>query len=35
MPKKLTKEQFIAKSKLVHGNQYDYSKVNYKVEIDD
>ena len=29
MPKKLTKEQFIAKSKLVHGNQYDYSKVNY------
>ena len=27
--KKLSKEQFIAKSKVVHGNKYDYSKVEY------
>ena len=25
-----TKEEFIEKSKLVHGNKYDYSKVEYK-----
>ena len=27
---KLTKEQFIEKAKLVHGNKYDYSLVVYK-----
>ncbi len=27
--KKLTTEQFIEKSRQVHGNRYDYSKVNY------
>jgi len=27
--RKLTKEEFIEKAKLVHGNKYDYSKVNY------
>ena len=27
--KKLTNEQFIEKSKIIHGNKYDYSKVNY------
>lgn len=27
--KKLSKEQFIAKSKVVHGDKYDYSKVEY------
>lgn len=26
---KYTKEQFIEKSKQIHGNKYDYSKVNY------
>lgn len=29
MPNKKTKEEFIAKAKLVHGDKYDYSKVNY------
>lgn len=29
MSKKLTTEQFITKSKKVHGNKYDYSKVQY------
>jgi len=29
MPRKLTKEQFIEKAKKVHGNFYDYSKVDY------
>ena len=29
MPKKKTKEEFIAKAKLVHGDKYDYSKVEY------
>ena len=33
MPKKLTKEQFIEAAKLVHGNNYDYSLVDY-VNID-
>ena len=28
MPK-LTTEEFIAKAKAVHGNRYDYSKVEY------
>ena len=28
--KKLTTEDFIEKAKEVHGNKYDYSKVNYK-----
>ena len=27
--KKLTTEEFIEKAKLIHGNLYDYSKVNY------
>ncbi|BDH16414.1 MAG: hypothetical protein [Bacteriophage sp.] len=27
---KLTTEEFINKAKAVHGNKYDYSKVNYK-----
>lgn len=30
MSKKLTKEEFIKKSKEVHGDKYDYSKVEYK-----
>jgi very-short-patch-repair endonuclease len=30
MPKKLTKEEFINKSVIVHGETYDYSKVEYK-----
>jgi hypothetical protein len=29
MPKKLTTEQFIEKSQKVHGDKYDYSKVEY------
>ena len=29
MPKKLTTEQFIEKAKKVHGDKYDYSKVEY------
>lgn len=29
MSRRLTKEQFIEKSKILHGNAYDYSKVNY------
>lgn len=38
MPKKLTTEEFIEKAKAIHGDKYDYSKVNYinnhtKVEI--
>lgn len=38
MPKKLTTEDFIIKSKIKHGDRYDYSKVcykgsNFKVEI--
>ena len=28
--KKYTKEEFIEKAKEVHGNKYDYSKVEYK-----
>lgn len=27
--RKLTKEQFIEAAKLVHGNNYDYSLVDY------
>lgn len=30
MPKKLTQEQWEEKSKLIHKNNYDYSKVDYK-----
>ena len=26
---KLTTEEFIAKAKAVHGDRYDYSKVQY------
>ena len=29
MPKKLTKEEFIQRAILIHGNKYDYSDVNY------
>ncbi|WP_274584094.1 DUF723 domain-containing protein [Neisseria leonii] len=29
MSKKLTNEEFKAKARLVHGNKYDYSKVEY------
>jgi hypothetical protein len=29
MPKKLTQEEFISKSKEIHGDKYDYSLVNY------
>lgn len=29
MAKKLTTEEFIEKSKKIHGDKYDYSKVNY------
>lgn len=29
MPARLTKEQFIAKARRVHGDRYDYSLVNY------
>ena len=28
--KKMTTEQFISRSKQIHGNKYDYSKVEYK-----
>lgn len=38
MPKKLTKNEFIEKSKLKHGDKYDYSEViyinrNFKINI--
>jgi len=29
MSKKLTTDEFIEKSKKIHGNKYDYSKVCY------
>lgn len=29
MPKKLTTEEWVAKAKAVHGDKYDYSKVEY------
>ena len=29
MGKRLNKEEFIKRSKLIHGDRYDYSKVNY------
>jgi very-short-patch-repair endonuclease len=29
MPKKLTQEEFITKAKLIHGDKYDYSLVEY------
>lgn len=29
MPNKLTRDSFIEKAKKVHGDKYDYSKVNY------
>ena len=29
MAQKLTIEKFIEKAKLVHGDKYDYSKVDY------
>ena len=30
MPKKFTKEEFIEKARRIHGDKYDYSKVEYK-----
>ena len=30
MGKRKTTEQFIAEAKAVHGDKYDYSKVEYK-----
>lgn len=30
MSKKITTDEFIVKSKTIHGNKYDYSLVNYK-----
>lgn len=30
MPRRLTKSEFIEKSKKIHGTKYDYSKVEYK-----
>jgi len=29
MPKKLIQEEFITRAKVIHGNKYDYSKVEY------
>ena len=29
MSKRKTTEEFISEAKLVHGNKYDYSKVEY------
>lgn len=33
--KRLTTEEFIAKSKLIQGDKYDYSKVEYKTSNDE
>lgn len=33
MPRKLTTEEFIEKSKKIHGEKYDYSLVEYKNRI--
>ena len=30
MTKRKTTEQFVQEAHLVHGNRYDYSKVDYK-----
>ena len=30
MCKRLTTEEFITKAKEIHGDKYDYSKVEYK-----
>ena len=30
MPRKLTKEEFIARARIVHEDTYDYSKIEYK-----
>ena len=30
MPQKLITEEFVLKAKKIHGNKYDYSKVDYK-----
>ena len=29
MPRKLTQEEFIKRAREVHGDKYDYSKVEY------
>ena len=31
MPRKLTQNEFVEKAIKIHGNKYDYSKVDYKV----
>lgn len=33
MPKKLTQEEFIKKAKVIHGDKYDYSRVEYKIVL--
>lgn len=30
--RRLTKEEFIKRANIIHGNKYDYSKVDYKTE---
>lgn len=30
MPKKLTQDEFLEKARKIHGDKYDYSKVEYK-----
>ena len=35
MPKKLTQDEFITKAKEIHGDKYDYSKVEYSKSNDD
>lgn len=30
LPRRLTQDEFIERSRSVHGNKYDYSKVEYK-----
>lgn len=30
MPRRLTTEEFIEKARKIHGNKYDYSKIEYK-----
>lgn len=33
MSKKLTQEEFIKKAKVIHGNKYDYSRIEYKSSL--
>lgn len=34
MPQKKTREEFIEQAKIIHGDKYDYSKVEYKTTHD-